>query len=160
MKTSTGGKRLLALSLMAVLATAGTLEAQGGKMDERVALARRVVELSGAQAMMIQGVEMALPAQRAANPKIPAEFWDRFAKKARTDVGFLADSMAPVYAKRFSKAELEQLVAFYESPVGRHIVAEQAAIAKESQQLGMRWGTRLGTAVAMEMAGEGKPLSQ
>lgn len=162
MKTSSSGKRLLTLSLLAVLTTAGTLEAQtaGGKKDERLALARRIVELSGAQAMMVQGVEMALPAQRAQNPKIPSEFWDRFASKARSDVDFLADSLAPVYARRFSKSELEQLLAFYESPVGRHVVAEQAAIAQESQKLGMRWGTRLGAAVAMDMANEGKPLTQ
>jgi hypothetical protein len=161
MTTRSRGISQAALSLLLALGTAATFEAQSGsgKQDERLVLARRIVELSGAQAMMLSGIEMTLPAQRAQNPKIPAEFWDRFASKARSDAGFIVDSLAPVYARRFSKAELEQLLAFYQSPVGRHVVAEQAAIAQESQKIGMRWGTRLGAAVAMEMADEGKPLT-
>ena len=163
MKPNARGRCQLVLSLMLGLSLTATLKAQttgGARQDERLVLARRIVELSGAKAMMVQGIELTLPAQRAQNPKIPSEFWDRFASKARADAGFLVDSLAPVYARRFSKAELEQLLAFYESPVGRHVVAEQAEIAQESQRLGMRWGTRLGAAVAMEMADEGKPLTQ
>jgi uncharacterized protein len=72
----------------------------------------------------------------------------------------LVDSLAPIYARRFSKAELEQLVAFYESPVGRHIVGEQGEIVQESQALGVRWGTRLGAAIAVELANEGKAIKQ
>jgi hypothetical protein len=72
----------------------------------------------------------------------------------------LVDSLAPVYAARFSKAELDQLLAFYESPVGRHVAAEQPAIAQESQQLGLRWGARMGAAIAVDLANEGKPLGR
>jgi uncharacterized protein len=138
-----------------------TLQAQGGgKNMERLTIARRVVQASGAESIILKSIELTLPAQRSQNPTIPAEFWDRFAAKARTDVGNLVDSLAPAYANRFSKSELEQLLAFYESPVGRRVVTEQGRLAQESQQLGVRWGTRLGAAVAMEMAQEGKPLRQ
>jgi uncharacterized protein len=142
-----------------------TLRAQAaagsGSLDpNRLNAAKRLVQASGAQGIILKSIELTLPSQRAQNPTIPPEFWDRFSAKARADVGRLVDSLAPVYARRFSRAELEQLVAFYESPVGRHIVSEQGSIAQESQQLGVRWGTRLGAAVAVDMANEGKPLSK
>lgn len=153
----------LLLLLLGMVALPVTLVAQasagsGASDPERLKVARRVVQASGAEAIILKSIELTLPAQRAQNPTIPAEFWDRFLAKAQADVGLLVDSLAPVYAGRFSKSELQQLLAFYESPVGRHVVTEQPAIAQESQQLGLRWGTRVGAAIAVELANEGRPL--
>ncbi len=154
----------LALGLLATIALPATLAAQaaGNRAQgvERMKIAKRVVQASGAEALILKSIELTIPAQRSQNPNIPPEFWDRFVSRARADVGLLVDSLAPVYATRFSKAELEQLLAFYESPVGRHVTAEQPAIAQESQQLGVRWGTRMGAAIAVQMADEGRPLRQ
>ena len=141
------------------------LHAQSGAGDKgldanQLGLAKRLVQASGAEAIIMKSLELALPAQRAQNPTINPEFWNRFTAKARAEVRVLVDSLAPIYGRRFSKAELEQLVAFYESPVGRHVVADQGDIAQESQELGIRWGTRLGAAIAVEMANEGKALKQ
>ena len=147
---------------MVALPVALVAQAPGSRAPdaERLKVARRVVQASGAEAIILKSIELTLPAQRAQRPTIPAEFWDRFVARAQADVGVLVDSLAPLYAARFSKAELEQLLAFYESPVGRHVVAEQPAVAQESQQLGVRWGTRVGAAIAVEMANEGKSLGQ
>jgi len=155
----------LCLSLPVLIALALPLQAQSpakGKIADSIqfGLAQRLVQASGAEAMILKTIELTLPGQRAQNPGISPEFWDRFAAKARADVRQLVDSLAPIYARRFSTAELEQLVAFYESPVGRHIVAEQGAIAQESQGIGARWGTRLGAATAVEMSDEGKPIQR
>ena len=134
----------------------------GGKGRDRnqLGLAKRLVQASGAEAIILKSIELALPAQRAQNPTINPEFWDRFTARARAEVRVLVDSLAPIYARRFTGAELQQLVGFYESPVGRHIVVEQGNIVEESQQLGVRWGTRLGAAIAVELANEGKPIKQ
>jgi uncharacterized protein len=152
------------LILFAIFALPGALPAQmtpGKDLDpNQLAVAKRLVHATDAEGMILKGMELALPAQRAQNPAINPEFWDRFTAKARADVRLLTDSLAPIYARRFSKTELEQLVAFYESPVGHHLVTEQGAIAQETQTLGGRWGTRLGAATAVEMSDEGKPIKQ
>jgi uncharacterized protein len=149
---------ILAIALPWALHAQAAPGGSAGLDAERLTLAKRLVRASGSEATILKSIELSLPAQRAQNPTIPPEFWDRFAAKAQADVGVLVDSLAPFYATRFSKLELEQLVSFFESPVGRHVVAEQGRIAQDSQQLGVRWGTRLGAAVAVEMANEGKPL--
>ncbi len=155
----------LALSLLGLIALPFTLVAQAPPGNaapdaERLQIARRLVQASGAEALILKSIELTLPAQRAQNPTVPPEFWDRFIARARADIGLLVDSLAPVYATRFSKSELAQLVAFYDSPVGRHVAVEQPAIAQESQQLGFRWGARVGAAIAVDMANAGKPLKQ
>lgn len=149
---------VLVLLPMALQAQSGV--GRKGPDANQLGLAKRLVQASGAEAIILKSIELTLPAQRAQNPTINPEFWDRFTTKARTEVGVLVDSLAPIYARRFSKAELEQLVAFYESPVGRHIVGEQGEIVQESQALGVRWGTRLGAAIAVELANEGKAIKQ
>ncbi|HEX2451452.1 MAG TPA: DUF2059 domain-containing protein [Gemmatimonadales bacterium] len=149
---------LLLLGFFALPCTVAAQTSHGARAPdaERLKVARRVVQASGAEDLILKSIELTLPLQRAQNPNIPAEFWDRFATRARTDVGALVDSLAPVYASRFSKAELDQLLAFYESPVGRHVAAEQPALAQESQQLGVRWGARVGASIAVELTNESK----
>jgi hypothetical protein len=162
LRVRSAGSTLVLLALLALpTAVAAQGSNGGGASDpERLKIARRLVQVSGAEELILKSIELTLPTQRAQNPSIPAEFWDRFAARARADVGMLVDSLAPVYAHRFSKAELDQLVAFYQSPVGRHVATEQPAIAQESQQLGLRWGARVGASIAVDMANEGKPLSR
>jgi hypothetical protein len=153
----------LAVLLAGLVALPSGLAAQGsgGASDaDRLKVARRLVQASGAEDLILKSIELTLPTQKAQNPKIPAEFWERFVARARTDVATLVDSLAPLYATRFTKAELDQMLAFYQSPVGRHAAAEQTAIAEESQQLGVRWGARIGAAIAVDMANEGKLLQR
>ena len=126
---------------------------------ERLRVARKVVQASGAEAGMLEGLELGLAQQRAQGAGVPEEFMERFAKKARNDIGVLTDSLAPVYAARFTTREIEQLLAFYEGPLGKRVVAEQVGMLKDTQQLGMRWGSRIGATIALEMANEGKPLT-
>lgn len=94
-----------------------------------------------------------LAAQRASNQNanLPAGFWDEFAVRVRRDIPVLIDSIVPLYATHFSTAELTQLKAFYDSPIGRRLIAEQGPLQQESAQLGMRWGGRIGSQVAMDL---------
>jgi len=105
---------------------------------------RRLLELSGSAGTMVRAVETMVSAQGRANPDLPAGFWDVFLARARQTVPQLLDSIVPVYTARFSQAELEQLVRFYESPVGRHLVEAQPEMLQESFEIGRRWGETIG----------------
>ena len=116
------------------------------------ATVRRLLELTGAAKLALQSMEQMMPSQRAANPQVPAAFWDAFLAHARRDVPQLVDSLIPVYAAHFTKAELDQLVRFYESPLGRRLSAAQPLITQESMQAGQRWGARIGGEVGDSLA--------
>lgn len=57
-----------------------------------------------------------------------------------TDSKLLSEIMYPIYASRFSETELQELIAFYETPLGKKLVRDMPAIAQE----GMRAGQKLG----------------
>jgi len=46
----------------------------------------------------------------------------------------LLQAMEPVYAKHLTKGDVDALIAFYSSPVGQKMLAEQPAITQEAMQ--------------------------
>lgn len=86
---------------------------------------------------------------------IPTEFWDEFAVRARREMPRFIEQLVPIYAAHFSTAQLQQLVAFYESPLGRHLADAQPHVTVESMQAGQLFGAALGAEVAQDLARKG-----
>lgn len=150
-------RTLLAVTL-AALALGAPVEAQQQRAavdPATTATIQRLLELTGAAKLALRGMEAMMPAQRAASPQIPAAFWDAFMGRARRSIPQLVDSLIPIYAAHFSRAELEQLVRFYESPLGRHLAEVQPLVTEESIQVGQRWGMAIGQEVGDSLARAG-----
>ena len=59
------------------------------------------------------------------------------------DTSELLTLSAASWDKHYSHDEIKQLVAFYESPIGKKMVATQPLIVQESQVAGQQWGATL-----------------
>jgi hypothetical protein len=79
---------------------------------------------------------------------------DRFIPAMRERLPEFTDLAARVYAKHFTVADLEQLIAFYNSPIGKKLLAEQGAMLAEMGQLGQAWGRNVATDVMRKLAPE------
>lgn len=117
----------------------------------RLATAHRVLDASGAIETMVAAMRANLPAQRMASPQIPAEFWTRFEARISQDAPQLVDSIAVLYARRFTQDELESLLRFYQSPVGRRLRELQPSLVIESAAIGQRWGMRIGAEIGASL---------
>lgn len=122
----------------------------------KLQLIHEVLTQSHVVDLMLQTMEMSAPAQRAANPQIPAEFWDRFLGAVRERRGELESLIVPIYDRHFSTDELRQLLAFYRSPIGQKMLTEQPAIARDAMDAGRVWGQQLGMEIGQKMAAEAK----
>lgn len=118
----------------------------------RVAAARRLLESIGAVELMVAGFRANLPAQRAASPQLPAEFWTRFESRMVSDAPQLLDSIAALYARTFNQTELAALSEFYRSPAGQKLRHVQPTLLAESTAMGQRWGARLGAEIAASLS--------
>jgi hypothetical protein len=140
----------------AVLTTPVLAQQRPGPVDPAKATAiRRLLDLTGAARLALSGMEAMVPAQRAANPQIPGAFWDAFLARARRGLPQLVDSLVPVYASHFSQADLDQLVRFYASPLGKHLSEVQPLILQESMQVGQNWGAVIGREVGESLGRSG-----
>lgn len=122
---------------------------------EKSTLVRQLLERMGAADQLVAAMEAGLPAQRAANPRIPAVFWDRFLAEARERRGELVDSLVPIYTRTFTIDDLRAIVAFYDSPTGRRLLETQPALMREATALGQAWGSRIGAEIGRQLASEG-----
>ena len=100
------------------------------------ASARKLLAATGATKLMIGNLESMIVSQRQNNPQIPAAFWDAFLVHARRDTTRLVDMLVPIYAAHLTQPELEELLRFYNSPIGQRLTAVQPAIFKESMAAG------------------------
>jgi hypothetical protein len=78
--------------------------------------------------------------------------------KMRSDLaprlGELSGQVAKNYAERFTEQELKDLLAFYKSPVGKKLIAEQPKIADASLRYAQDWANKLSDEVVKKMRAE------
>jgi hypothetical protein len=60
------------------------------------------------------------------------------------DANGLTDRMLTIYHKHFSQSEIQQLIAFYSTPIGKRLLEETPQIGKESLVAGQQWSRALG----------------
>jgi hypothetical protein len=153
---------LVAVAVTAVAFSSARLFAEEEKKPEAPAAApagapsqavldkvKKLLKLNGSEEIARITMDKSIE-QIAAMPGLPAGFAAKFKEKA--DIKDLVALIVPIYAKHFDEATLDSLITFFESPVGKKLVAEQPAIAAESADAGAVWGAKVGAEVAAELA--------
>jgi hypothetical protein len=127
---------------------------------------RRLLELSGTQQMMLQTVSQMATTMKPlmTNALPPGDYREKlvdlfFAKFLSKDLttGVL-NLTVPLYAKYFSDAEIGELIAFYQSPVGRKLVSVNPQLLSDVQQGAMKLGQELGGQCMREVIAENPDL--
>ena len=68
-----------------------------------------------------------------------------------------AETLAiPIYDKHFTLEELRAILAFYETPAGRAMLAKLPLVLHESMEAGKALGGRIGEETARRLKAEGK----
>ena len=150
----------LLIALTASLAVLTAVRPAVAQSAEKTALIRRLLAQTKAADLAVAAMEATIPAQRAANPKIPAEFWDEFIARAKREMPRFIDMLVPVYDSHFTTEQLDQLLAFYQSPLGQYLAKVQPEVAMQSAQIGQKWGGELGAAVAQDLAKRGVKMQE
>jgi uncharacterized protein len=140
---------LLSLALGVVATPAGAQESE--LAPEHLALARQYVDLTDKSGIYeVALVETAVRTMRtivSQNPEIVQPVDDAITKTLafyKEKKGDLMDQFARVYAMNFTSEELEQIVAFYESPVGAKLATANATINQSLQDVMQVYQINLG----------------
>jgi hypothetical protein len=72
-------------------------------------------------------------------------------KKYAPRVDELVDATARMYAQHFTEPELKQLLAFYQSPVGKKALVEEPKVLDEAMAYAGTWGDNLSQEVIGDM---------
>jgi hypothetical protein len=106
--------------------------------DAKRAEIRKLIELTGAANVSAEVMRQIIGPIRNDFPEVPAEFWDNFTKEIRADE--LVDLVVPLYDKYYTRQEIHELTAFYQSPVGQKTVKVLPSLSAEAISVGQDWG--------------------
>lgn len=126
--------------LVVVVATGLASEAvaqDAGAGDRRSReLALRFMQVTGVatQAGQLAYGLMADVVQR--HPQVPAEVWDELHAAMTEDI---VERSIPIYTRNFSEGDLAELVAFYESDLGRKLLERTPVIIQETAAAFQGW---------------------
>jgi uncharacterized protein len=141
----------IALPVIVALGPAPTAQAQLVDYAQRTEVAR-LIELSGAAQGAEQMIALILPpiidSLRASNPDLPEraltvaqEVLTTELRRRVTGEGGLIEKLIPVYEKHYSPEEIQELIAFYESALGRKMVKLLPVLMQEGATAGQQWAT-------------------
>ena len=63
-------------------------------------------------------------------------------------------SVTQIYAKHFTEAELKDIVAFYRTPAGKKMIAQEPAAIKESLDAAQQWANDFSDVVLQRFRAE------
>ncbi|HEY8577571.1 MAG TPA: DUF2059 domain-containing protein [Devosia sp.] len=136
----TRAKALLAMVLGAVMLTSAVAAVAQEVPPEQMALARKYVDLTdsaGVYEIALVEIGMGtLSELTTQNPELAEEVDLAIGKVLETyqgRKGELLDQFARIYATRFTLEELQQIVAFYETPTGQKLAAANTEVNSDLQ---------------------------
>ena len=114
---------------------------------------RKLLKVSGQGELGIQAMGQMIGSFKQAMPHVPAEFWDEFMKEV--DADDLVDLVVPIYAKHFTREDIQGLIKFYQSPLGKKFTSKQGVIMQESMAAGQIWGEGISKKLLKRLADRG-----
>ena len=119
------------------------LQAFGTSYDELyVEAAAQYMENRVVKSLHVEKTEQAVDAKRAVDKEVLA-----FARETMAGSGGTLEQMVRAYDERFSHDEIRQILAFYQSPLGKRYVAETVKILSDASQSYADWPRLYGDAL-------------
>jgi hypothetical protein len=149
------------LFAVALLAFAPAAHAQHKPSAAAMATANELIKVTGATSLfkpLIAGViEQAKTPFLQQDPTV-AQDLNQIAAKINADLEprftELTSEVATLYATHFSDQELKAILAFYQSPVGKKMLAQQPKIIDASMNFAQHWANKLSDEVIQRMRAE------
>lgn len=146
------GLFLVAVSMIMLFATVTSVYAQSDNNNEYRATLEKMMNLSGALEVSKTMVPQMVSMMKQASPGTADAFWDDFAAKWKTK---FADRMVelyvPIYQKYLTIDDLKDLIAFYETPIGKKLAEATPKMTVEGMQLGQKIGMEMATELQNEL---------
>lgn len=118
----------------------------------KLAKIRELINLTGGPRIAVDMMKSQTASIKKLMPFPPAA-QDDFEKEflASIDINDLVDLVVPIYDRHLSEEDVDGMLAFYRSPVGRRVIKVLPEITAESGKAGQEWGQGLGAKVGRKI---------
>jgi hypothetical protein len=114
---------------------------------------KKLLEITGAKTLTQQLLIQMLNSMKSEYPQVPEKFWDTFMAEINPDE--MVKEFIPLYDKYFTNEEIKQMIAFYETPLGKKTLTVLPQITQESTAIGIRYGRAAAERALRKLESEG-----
>jgi hypothetical protein len=143
---------LLVIALLAVAPWADAMAMDEEKHQNIAKLVEMTGTLQNATAVLDRMLPQMIDVIRKSNPEIPQQVLDTLEKDGKDEfhkaLPELIEPIIAIYDANYSAEEIRQLLAFYQSPLGRKMIDRTPQITQQSIAVGSAWGQSAGERVA------------
>lgn len=105
---------------------------------------KEMFAVSGSEQAYHAAIKQIFNMSKQQYPSIDEEIWDELETEfTKTSINELTEMLVPVYSKYLTKQDLEDLITFYNTPVGKKFAKNTPHIMTESMQVGQQWGMKI-----------------
>ena len=115
-----------------------SVNAQNNSKTEKI---KQLLELSGSGKMGIQIMDQMISSFKSSNSKMNEEFWEDFKKEIKAED--FENMILPIYDKYYSESDIDQLIVFYNSPIGKKMISTMPQVMQESMAAGQKLGKEI-----------------
>jgi len=146
-------KKFACISLL-FLASVTFSNAQGN--TEYKAKLKKMFEVSGSEKSYKVAIEQMFTMFKQQKTAVPDSVWQQFEGEfLKTSLDDLVEMLEPVYVKSLTQDDLQQLIAFYQTPIGLKYANQTPVIMQESMQVGQQWGRKIATEFQEKLKAKG-----
>ena len=143
-------KKFFLMAFLAFFAATGFAQENAAEKQRDIL---RLLELTNTRDLCIQIFDMMIPQFAQLAPGVPDSFWDL--ARQRIAVDDFITLYIPIYDRHFSHQEIRELIAFYQTPIGKRLVEKTPAITADSMTAGQEWGMKMGQMIMLELIKSG-----
>ena len=105
---------------------------------------KKFFEISGNNATANVGLEQMIEIFKPQFPNIDAKEWDKIYNDVfKESMNEYIEISIPIYQKYLSKSDLEEMIKFYQTPIGQKFSQSNTLITKDLMSVSQKWGMDL-----------------
>ena len=117
---------------------------------------KKLLGITGASNTGLRVFSQVIGMFQRSHSDVPEAVWIEMVSGAEAKVdAFVMEMLVPIYDKHLTHADIEDLIAFYETPVGRKLLAVMPQMHHESRTAGEIWGREFARTVQEKLAEKG-----
>lgn len=114
---------------------------------------RELLIVTKTDVLALQTMDQMIKVFQNSYAAVDTKFWEEFKKEI--DNNRLIDLMIPIYEKHYTEEEIQELINFYNTPIGKKTIENLPKITQESMEVGQQWGLELAQKVQAKLKQDG-----
>lgn len=131
--------------IFVVIVSVFSLTISFGQTDNYQGTLKKMFEVSGTQESFKASIKQMFVMFKQQNTDVPDSLWTEFQNEfLNTSIDDIVTMLSPVYQKYLTQIDLEKIINFYQTPVGKKYAESTPMLMRESMQVGQQWGMKIG----------------